>query len=72
MLFFRKYLKQVVACGRVFCSTVVEYQIVGSWVQFLVGGGGGSRGGGSFFLFVSILIMKGITTLFNVMILDLH
>lgn len=34
--------------------------------------GGGSRGGGSFFLFVSILIMKGITTLFNVMILDLH
>lgn len=35
-------------------------------------GGGGRRGGGSFFLFVSILIMKGITTLFNVMITDLH
>ena len=34
--------------------------------------GGGRRGGGSFFLFVSILIMKGITTLFNVMIIDLH
>lgn len=34
--------------------------------------GGGRRGGGSFFLFVSILIMKGITTLFNVMITDLH
>ena len=38
----------------------------------LLGGGGERRGGGSFFLFVSILIMKGITTLFNVMITDLH
>ena len=33
---------------------------------------GGRRGGGSFFLFVSILIMKGIKTLLNVMIIDLH
>ena len=34
--------------------------------------GGGEEGRRLIFLFVSILIMKGITTLFNVMIIDLH
>ena len=34
--------------------------------------GGGEEGRRLIFFFVSILIMKGITTLFNVMIIDLH